>query len=58
MIPPDKFIPIAERSDLIVEIDRWVLAAAARQLAAWTNHETLGADPHRGEHLRPAPRQR
>ena len=45
MIPPDKFIPIAERSDLIVEIDRWVLAAAARQLAAWTNHETLGAIP-------------
>ncbi|MCB0994402.1 MAG: EAL domain-containing protein [Acidimicrobiales bacterium] len=40
--PPDSFIPIAERSDLIVALDRWVLGAAARQLAAWTDHPLLG----------------
>ena len=35
MMPPDLFIPIAERSDLIIALDQWVLGAAARQLAAW-----------------------
>ncbi len=32
---PDEFIPTAERTDLIAEIDRWVLDAAAAQVAAW-----------------------
>jgi len=37
-IRPDRFIPIAEESDLISELDRWVLQAATRQLAAWSVH--------------------
>ena len=32
---PDEFIPTAERTDLIAEIDRWVLDAAAAQVGAW-----------------------
>jgi diguanylate cyclase (GGDEF)-like protein len=35
VIPPDAFIPVAESSHLIVDVDRWVLATALGQLAAW-----------------------
>jgi predicted signal transduction protein with EAL and GGDEF domain len=35
MVPPDRFIPVAEGSRLICELDRWVLGEATRQLAAW-----------------------
>jgi diguanylate cyclase (GGDEF)-like protein len=41
-VGPDLFIPVAERSDLIVDIDRWVLRAACRQLASWNGDERLG----------------
>lgn len=39
MLAPDSFIPIAEKSDLICELDRWVLHEATRQLAAWTRSD-------------------
>jgi EAL domain-containing protein (putative c-di-GMP-specific phosphodiesterase class I) len=35
MVPPDDFIPVAEGSRLIGELDRWVLHEATRQLAEW-----------------------
>ena len=36
VIPPAKFIPLAEESGLICEIGRWVLEEAAAQLALWS----------------------
>jgi len=33
MIPPNDFIPVAEQSDLIIELGNWVIRAACEQLA-------------------------
>lgn len=43
LVGPDDFIPIAERTDLIIEIDRWVLATAVEQLVEWSSDPVLAA---------------
>jgi diguanylate cyclase (GGDEF)-like protein len=35
VVPPDEFIPVAEATRLVCEIDRWVLQEATAQLATW-----------------------
>ncbi len=44
VLDPPQFIPMAERSDLIVALDNWVLWQACRQLRSWRDH---GMDPLR-----------
>jgi predicted signal transduction protein with EAL and GGDEF domain len=39
---PDDFIPIAEATTLIIDLDRWVLAEALRQLQTWSGDAALG----------------
>lgn len=45
LLSPDAFIPIAEATPLIVEVDRWVLRAATRQLVAWSTVPELADVP-------------
>lgn len=40
-ISPDEYVPFAERSDLILEIDRWVINEGVRHLAAFASRPGL-----------------
>jgi diguanylate cyclase (GGDEF)-like protein len=39
MVPPNDFIPVAERSSLIFEVERWVLTEVCELLADWRDHD-------------------
>jgi len=41
MTPPDVFIPIAERTELISQVDNWVIRHVLRQLQAWSSTPAL-----------------
>jgi diguanylate cyclase (GGDEF)-like protein len=38
LIPPNDFLPVAQRSGLLRELDLWVLRAATGEAAAWPEH--------------------
>jgi diguanylate cyclase (GGDEF)-like protein len=40
-VPPSTFVPIAEEGSLVVDLGRWVIGEACRQIAAW-HGEGLG----------------
>jgi EAL domain-containing protein (putative c-di-GMP-specific phosphodiesterase class I)/ActR/RegA family two-component response regulator len=37
LVPPDKFVPLAETSGLMEQMTRWVLDAALKQMSEWSN---------------------
>lgn len=44
MIPPDMFVPVAEKTGMMVEIGKFVIESACRQLRSWID---TGMDPIR-----------
>jgi diguanylate cyclase (GGDEF)-like protein len=44
-LPPGEFIGFAERSDLIVDIDRWVISTVVQQLRTWHGDARFAGTP-------------
>jgi diguanylate cyclase (GGDEF)-like protein len=45
VVPPDKFIPVAEQTGLIIPAGRWILDEAIDQLARWQRDREPGLPP-------------
>jgi diguanylate cyclase (GGDEF)-like protein/PAS domain S-box-containing protein len=43
IIPPSEFVPVAEETELIIPLGRWVLEEACRQMAEWQRKFSHGA---------------
>jgi diguanylate cyclase (GGDEF)-like protein len=41
LVPPGSFIPVAETSDLVIDVGRWVLGEACGILAGWADDPAL-----------------
>jgi len=52
MITPDKFIPVAEDTGLIVGIGEWVLNEACQTAVAWNSHRNTNSKTQRTDPLR------
>jgi diguanylate cyclase (GGDEF)-like protein/PAS domain S-box-containing protein len=55
LIPPGEFIPIAEESDLIILLGRWILRESCRQMAEW--HRRLASNTPLTINVNVSPRQ-
>jgi diguanylate cyclase (GGDEF)-like protein len=55
LISPGEFIPIAEESDLIILLGRWILRQSCRQMAEW--HKKLASHPPLTINVYVSPRQ-
>ncbi|MEV4335416.1 EAL domain-containing protein [Streptomyces sp. NPDC049597] len=54
VLGPDRFIPLAERTGLIVPLGRWVLQEAVRQARYWSTRHTDGGPLRINVNLSPA----
>ncbi len=53
LLGPAAFVPVAEASDLVCDLGRWVLRTAALQQAAWARLDPAGRGPIVGVNLAP-----
>ncbi|NBC96274.1 MAG: EAL domain-containing protein, partial [Deinococcus-Thermus bacterium] len=44
LLPAAAFVPLAERTGLIVQLDRWTLDRACRQVAAWSRRYPMASE--------------
>jgi diguanylate cyclase (GGDEF)-like protein/PAS domain S-box-containing protein len=45
-VPPSEFIPVCEDTGIIIDLDRWVLREASRQLGRWKTGHPAAKDLH------------